>query len=390
MVPFLLGVLSFLLFLCLAIFVLIFGLYGVIIFYYGRRRSRYKGKSEQSPDVKFEPFVSVVVPTHNEELIISKKIENLLSSSYPMEKLEIIFVDDSNDSTLEIIKDQSKKVSNIVFIGFNRRMGYSPSMIAGCKAAKGEIIVLNDAGSLLDPQAIANLVSWFKDKRIGVVTGKDVILNVNEEVGKSESLYQRFYDFLRTSESEMDSTFYIKGEATAVRSDIVKVLEKSSETFDTTVGLFARQMGYKVVYDPRVRFYEYAPSTHSERVKQKTIRAANLVKVLWRFRHMLFKREYGKYGLIVLPINFMMLAVVPVAIIAWFGLLLTLTFFDLSLGAIIWAVLGSIILSLFIVSRHFVLTFLDLEYSLLKALFQVIFTKKAHDKIDKVISTRRL
>jgi cellulose synthase/poly-beta-1,6-N-acetylglucosamine synthase-like glycosyltransferase len=377
------------LFLWLAIFVLIFGVYGAIIFYYGKIRSRNKEKGEQEVDVKFEPIVSIVIPTHNEELIISKKIDNLLSSSYPMEKLEIIFVDDSNDSTPEIIQEQSRKASNIVLVGFNRRMGYSPSMIAGCKAAKGEIIVLNDAGSFLDPQAIANLVSRFNDKTIGVVTGKDVILNVNEEVGKSESLYQRFYDFLRISESEMDSTFFIKGEATAVRGDIIKGLENSSETFDTMVGLLARQKGYKVVYDPRVRFYEYAPSTHSERVKQKTIRAANLIKVLWRFRHMFFKREYGKYGLIVLPVNFMMLAVVPVAIVAWFGFLLALTFFDLSLGAIVWAVLGIIILSLFIVSKHFVLTFLDFEYSLLKALYQVIFTKKAHDKIDKVVSTRR-
>jgi cellulose synthase/poly-beta-1,6-N-acetylglucosamine synthase-like glycosyltransferase len=377
------------LFLWLAIFVLIFGVYGAIIFYYGKIRSRNKEKGEQEADVKFEPIVSIVIPTHNEELIISKKIDNLLSSSYPMEKLEIIFVDDSNDSTPEIIQEQSRKASNIVLVGFNRRMGYSPSMIAGCKAAKGEIIVLNDAGSFLDPQAIANLVSRFNDKTIGVVTGKDVILNVNEEVGKSESLYQRFYDFLRISESEMDSTFFIKGEATAVRGDIIKGLENSSETFDTMVGLLARQKGYKVVYDPRVRFYEYAPSTHSERVKQKTIRAANLIKVLWRFRHMFFKREYGKYGLIVLPVNFMMLAVVPVAIVAWFGFLLALTFFDLSLGAIVWAVLGIIILSLFIVSKHFVLTFLDFEYSLLKALYQVIFTKKAHDKIDKVVSTRR-
>jgi cellulose synthase/poly-beta-1,6-N-acetylglucosamine synthase-like glycosyltransferase len=385
----LLEVLPFLLFLWLAIFVLIFGVYGAIIFYYGKIRGRNKEKGEQEADVKFEPFVSVVVPTHNEELIISKKIDNLLSSSYPMEKLEIIFVDDSNDSTPEIIQEQSRKASNIVLVGFNRRMGYSPSMIAGCKAAKGEIIVLNDAGSFLDPQAIANLVSRFKDKRIGVVTGKDVILNVNEEVGKSETLYQKFYDFLRISESKMDSTFFIKGEATAVRGDIIKGLENSSETFDTMVGLLARQRGYKVVYDPRVRFYEYAPSTHSERVKQKTIRAANLIKVLWRFRHMFFKREYGKYGLIVLPINFMMLAVVPVAIVTWFGFLLALTFFDLSLSAIVWAVLGLIILSLFIVSRHFVLTFLDFEYSLLKALYQVIFTKKAHDKIDKVVSTRR-
>jgi cellulose synthase/poly-beta-1,6-N-acetylglucosamine synthase-like glycosyltransferase len=187
----------------------------------------------------------------------------------------------------------------------------------------------------------------------------------------------------------MDSTFYIKGEATGVRRDLIKGLESSSETFDTTIGLYARQKGYRAVYDPRVRFYEYAPSTRSERIKQKTIRAANLIKVLWRFKHMMFKREYGKYGLIILPINFAMLVVVPVAILAWLVLLLALTFFDLGLGAVIWGVLGCAVVFLLVVSKNLVFTFLDFEYSLLKAFYQVIFTKKTHDKIDKVVSTRR-
>jgi len=384
-------ILRFMFYLLIGIPIFIFGLYGAIILYYGKlRRVRNKGNSEQGSNREYEPFVSVVVPTHNEEVIISKKIENLLSSSYPLEKLEIIFVDDSSDSTPKIIEEHSGKASNIVLVRFSRRIGYSPSMIAGCEAAKGQIIVLNDAGSFLDSQAIPNLVSRFKDPRIGVVTGKDVILNINEEVGKSENMYQRIYDFLRTSESEMDSTFYIKGEATGVRKDIVEGVERASETFDTAVGLLARQKGYKAVYDPRVRFYEYAPSTHSERMKQKTIRAANLVKVLWRFRSMMFKRKYGKYGLVILPMNFAMLVIAPVAILASFALLLTLTFFDLGLSLILWAFVGCTVLFLLIVSRRLVLTFLEFEYSLLKAVYQVVFTKKAHDKIDKVASTRRL
>jgi cellulose synthase/poly-beta-1,6-N-acetylglucosamine synthase-like glycosyltransferase len=386
----LLEVLRALLFLSFGIPILIFGLYGVITLFYGKlKKNGREGTNEGNEKVEFEPFVSVVVPTHNEEMIVSKKIENILASNYPSEKLEIIFVDDSNDSTPEIIQEYSKRSSNIRLIRFNERMGYSPSMIAGCKAAEGEIIVFNDAGSFLDAQAIPNLVAHFRNSNIGVVTGKDMILNVNEEVGKSETLYQKIYNFLRTAETNMDSTFYIKGEATAVRKDLIKDLEVCSETFDTTVGLFVKQKGYRTVYDPHVKFYEYAPSTHSERIKQKTIRAANLVKVLLRFRHMMFKREYGKYGCVILPMNFGMLVIAPVAILIGFILLIALTFFDLSFAAMAWGILGSVFLFFLVFSRHFILMFLEFEYSLLKALYQVVFTKRAHDKIEKVISTRR-
>ena len=185
-----------LLFLSFGICALIFGAYGIILLYYGKIKKVVRdGNSKGDEEVRFEPVVSVLIPTHNEGKIISKKIENLLASNYPKEKLEIIFIDDSDDSTPEIIKQYSKKSSIIRLIRFNERMGYSPCMIAGCKAAVGEIIVFNDAGSFLDSETIPNLVAHFQNPGIGVVTGNDTILNLNEEVGKSENLYVKIYNF---------------------------------------------------------------------------------------------------------------------------------------------------------------------------------------------------
>ena len=338
---------------------------------------------------RLEPLVSVVIATHNEEKIISKKIENILASNYPLDKIEIIFVDDSNDSTPQIIEECSKKYSNVRLIRFNERMGYSPSMIAGCKAAIGEIIVLNDAGSFLDDQAIRNSVAHLEDPEVGVVTGKDVILNTNESVGKSESLYLKILGFLRTAETNLDSTFIIKGEATAVRKDLIKDLVICGQTFDTTVGLFVRQQGYRVVYDPTVKFYEYSPSTNSDLIKQKTNRGANWIKVLWRYRHIMFKRKYGKYGSIILPMDFGMIAIAPVMIMIAFTLLVTLTFLDPIFFAYIWAGLGFVFLLFLVFSKNIIITFVRFEYSLIKALYQVIFTKRNHDRLDKVDSTRR-
>jgi len=372
----------------LAIPTIIFGFYGLILLYYYKVKTQ-GGKDEYIVDTVFEPLVSVVTATHDEEMVIAKKIENVLASNYPLDKLEVIFVDDSNDSTPQIIKEYSKKYSNLHLIRFNERVGYSPSMIAGCKAAHGGIIVLNDAGSFLDTQAITNLVAHFKNPKVGVVTGKDVIMNKNESAGKSENLYLKILNLQRTAETKMDSTFFIKGEATAVRKELINDLEICGETFDSTVGMFVRQKGYKIVYDPHVKFYEYAPSTHHDRVKQKTIRAANLIKVLWRFKHLMFKRKLGKYGSIILPMNFAMLTVAPLAIMLGFTILIVLTFFDLFFSAVIWAVLGSIFLFFLLFSRNLIITLVGFEYSLLKAIYQTIFTKRTHDKIDKVASTRR-
>lgn len=371
----------------------IFGLYGVILLYYGKRgKKEQQDKSETGEDEKFEPRVSIVVPTHNEESIISRRIENLLTLSYPQEKLEIIFVDDSDDNTHDIIQEYSKKFSNIRLIRFSERMGYSPCMIAGCKAAESEIIVFAEAGSFLDAQAIPHLIRNFKDPNIGAVTGKDVILNVDEKVGKTEDSYLKILNFVRRAESNMDSTIYMKGEAAAVRKDLIKDLkdlESCPGTADTAIALFVRKKGYRVIYDPRVIFYEYAPSTRRGRIRQKVIRGANLIKVLLEFRSMFFKRKYGKFGMITLPLSFAMLTLVPISLLAGIFFLSLLTLFSPTLSYMIWIVIGSSFLLTLLYSKQIVFTFFEFEYSLLKALYEIVFVKKTHDKIDKVTSTRR-
>ncbi|MCW4005726.1 MAG: glycosyltransferase [Candidatus Bathyarchaeota archaeon] len=337
-----------------------------------------------------QPTVSIVVPTHNEKTIIAKKIENFLSLNYPQDKMEIIFADDSNDETPQIIAEYAKKHSCVHLLQFKERMGYSPSMIAGVKSAKGEITVLGDAGSFLDSEALNRLVVHFQNPKVGAVTGNDVILNVDEQIGKSESLYQKIYNYIRTAETKMDSTLYIKGEATAVRSELIKDFDNCFETFDTAVGLFIRQKGFRTVYDPNVKFYEYAAASRNDRVKQKTIRAANLIRVLTRFKHMMFKREYGKYGSIILPLNFAMLSIVPISLLLGVLLLVPLTFFNFFFAAAIWGLIGLVFVVALIFSRSFIVTFFDLESSLLKALYEVTIKRRSLDKIETVASTRRV
>lgn len=372
-----------------AIPIFIFGIYGLIILYYGKLKSKPNETSKQQSEGPFEPLVSVITPTHNEEKIITKKVENLLASNYPKEKLEIIFVDDSNDSTPKILEEYSLKFPHIHLIKFAKRMGYSPCMFAGVTASKGDILIFSDAGSFHDENTISNLVRHFSDPKIGAVTGTDVILNVEEGVGSSEALYMKIYDFVRTAETNMDSTFYFKGEASAVRKELITSLDNVGATFDTATALYVRQKGYKTIFDSEAKFYEYAPKERGEQVQQKTIRAANWIKILLMFKNMAFNRKFGKFGMLTLPANFGMLMVAPIAILLGVCSLIALTFFDPNFSLYIWGSLGILVLISLAISRHLLVTFLNFEISLLKALYEVAFTKKKHDQIATVQSTRR-
>jgi cellulose synthase/poly-beta-1,6-N-acetylglucosamine synthase-like glycosyltransferase len=388
--------------LSLGISILIFGIYGSLLVYYNKfKRSKreitYKLANPleinaPAKKMEYEPTISIVVPTHNEKSIIEKKIQNLLDLNYAKEKMEIIFVDDSDDTTTKIIDEYTQKFPFVRLLHFDKRMGYSPSLIAGCKMAKGEIVVFAEASSFLAKDAIYHLVKNFANPKIGAVTGKDMLLNSNEGMGKSENAYLKILDFVREGESLIDSTVYMKGEAAAVRKELINDLEKLNApgTADTAIALFVRSKGFRFIFDPKVTFYEYSPSTREGRIKQKTIRAANLIKVIWSFKNLFFKRESGKFGSVVLPFNFAMLTIAPLLIMLSMISLAVFAFFEPILGLIIWGIIGLCITCGLIISRSITLTFFEFEYSLLKACFEILFIRKSHDKIEKVESTRRI
>jgi cellulose synthase/poly-beta-1,6-N-acetylglucosamine synthase-like glycosyltransferase len=371
----------------------IFCFYGLVLLYYGRARSGKVNESGFSSNMNYEPTVSVVIPTHDEEDVVAKRIDNLLASDYPKDKLQIIFVDDSVDSTPKIIDRYMTEHPQIRIIRFGERMGYSPCLIAGCRAAKGEVVVLAEASSSWDPSTIRHLVSNFGAPSVGVVTGKSVILNADVGAGRSESFYQNLYNFARKAESNMDSTIYMRGEAAAVRRDVIlnlEELERCPGTADTGIALLSRKKGFRAIYDPQVLFFEYAPSTHRERIHQKVTRGANLMKVLWEFKSMFFKPKYGKFGVITLPASFAMLAVVPVLLLAGIFILVALTIGSPNIYWPIWVLGACLFVPAIVLRRSAVFAALESEYCLLKALYDIIILRKSHDKIDKVLSTRRL
>jgi len=58
-----------------------------------------------------EPFVSIIVPTRNEEKYIGQCLKSLASQTYPKDKFEVIIVDGlSEDKTLQVVKSFSEKL----------------------------------------------------------------------------------------------------------------------------------------------------------------------------------------------------------------------------------------------------------------------------------------
>ncbi len=112
------------------------------------------------------PKISVIIATYNEEKNIGRCISKV-KSGYPMDKLEIIVVDDSsNDRTREIAKSLGARVIKLDGVG------KSNSLNAGINLATGDIIVFIDGDVFLDKEDLMKIVSEFESPKIGIVSGR--------------------------------------------------------------------------------------------------------------------------------------------------------------------------------------------------------------------------
>ncbi|MFX0139800.1 MAG: glycosyltransferase [Candidatus Hodarchaeota archaeon] len=365
--------------------------YGTMLTYYYKLKHK---KYELSYKIKYNklPDINILIPTHNEETIISKRIENISNTNYPIEKIKTIFIDDSSDSTPDIINKYAEKNNNVYLIHFNNRIGYSSAIQAGIQASNTDVIVLNEAGSFPRPDALLRLISHFENPEIGGVSGKSEILNREEKIGKMECLYLKIINFIRESESYMDSTFYIKGEATAYRKDLVSDIKVIPNTgaIDNSMAFLVRKKGYKCIYDPNVVFDEYAPSDDVGYIKQKTTRAANWMRYLLVHRDMIFSRKYGKFGCLTLPFNFLMLFIFPFFPLIFISSILIGLFTSPVFFIRISILLIIITFLIALLAKNFLVLLIEIEISLLKAIYEIFLIRKEHDKIERVESTRKI
>lgn len=115
------------------------------------------------------PLVTVVIPTCNRKSKLSRLIESVLATTYPLNKVEVIVVDDaSTDGTCAEIEG-AFAVSNVKVIGCQEKKQVSECRNIGTKKSKGEYIFFVDDDVILSRTAISELVVFMQsNKNVGV------------------------------------------------------------------------------------------------------------------------------------------------------------------------------------------------------------------------------
>lgn len=185
-----------------------------------------------NPD--YTPSVSIIIPCFNEEEWIDRTIKSCINQDYPMDKLEVIVVDDcSNDNSVEKIRqtvqslyregERFKTKERVRYVVQSKNKGKREALAWGTELAQNELVVFVDSDSFLESNAIKNLVQPFQDKRMGGVTGRtDVENKYTNSLTKMQAVrYYIAFRILKAAEAFFDSVTCLSGPISCYRKDLV-------------------------------------------------------------------------------------------------------------------------------------------------------------------------
>lgn len=185
-------------------------------------------------DKDFTPGVTIIIPCFNEELHIARTIISCINQDYPIDKLEVIVVDDcSNDNSVEVIRNTIRELAEkeeryniserLKYFVQPQNAGKREAMAIGAKMAKHDLLTFVDSDSFLNPFAIYNIVQPFKDGDMGGVSGRtDVANTYTNGLTKMQAVrYYISFRIMKAAEGYFDAVTCLSGPLSCYRKDLV-------------------------------------------------------------------------------------------------------------------------------------------------------------------------
>ncbi len=279
---------------------IVLGVSRVVIFVLLALVQRTREKRRVFP-TDFTPSVSVIIAAYNEEKVITRTVQSLLSCGYP--HLQVLVVDDgSKDATFAVASETFRDDPRVLVI-HKENGGKATALNRGIEDATGDILISLDADTLFAPDTVAKLVRHFADPKVGAVSG-------NVRVGNAHNIWTRWQSLEYITSQNFDRRGYdllncitvVPGAVGALRREAVRQVggythDTLAEDTDLTWKL--RKAGWRIANESSAMAFTEAPETMQNLAKQRFRWAFGTLQCLWKHQDAL--GQYGAFGWIALP-----------------------------------------------------------------------------------------
>lgn len=267
--------------------------YGILLYMLVKLKELFvKPVRRQLPPDKRLPDVTLFITAFNEEEVVDEKMRNCLGLDYPADKLHIVWTTDgSNDSTNQRLEDWPQATVHFQPL----RQGKTAAMTRGMMLVDTPLVVFTDANTMLNREAIREIVRAFEDSKVGCVAGEKRIA-VQEKDGAAaggEGIYWKYESTLKALDARLYSAVGAAGELFAVRRELFTVMEPDTLLDDFILSLRIAMQGYKIAYCTQAYAIESGSADMREEQKRKVRIAAGGLQSIWRLRELLNPFRYG-------------------------------------------------------------------------------------------------
>ncbi len=263
----------------------------------------YRRRMEKFAETAELPSVSVLIPAWNEEVGIIKTIQSVLDTDYP--RLQIVVINDgSTDRTHEMVtcfiegnERLKREGTSLTYLSLPNG-GKARAMNSGLLEARGEIVMTVDADSVMDRNAIINMVRCFDDPDVGGVAGNVIVGNRSKPIEWMQQLEYVYGFFFKRADSLFNAVYIIGGAAAAYRREVLQKVggfDHSIITEDIEMSTRILSRGYKTRYAADAVIYTEGPSDWRGLCNQRLRWKYGRLLTFLKYRRLFFSVRHNPY-----------------------------------------------------------------------------------------------
>jgi len=288
------------------------------------------------PDDDQLPDVTLMICAYNEEDIIREKMENIRQIDYPADKFCVMWVTDgSNDGSNDLLKQYPE----VTLVYSPERKGKAMAMQHGLKVNKAEYVVFTDANTMLNPNAIREIVRQFMKPNVSCVSGeKRVAARTNDQIAaEGEGLYWKYESTLKQWDSDLYSAMGAAGELFAVKMSDYREAPTNALLDDFMMSMLIVKDGHRIAYTSEAYAMEYGSANMYEESKRKRRIAAGGLQSIWWLRSLMNPLKYPLVSFLFISHRVLRWSITPFTMLALIPLNIALVALN---AGVIYTIIG--------------------------------------------------
>ena len=322
---------------CLLLVIYTYVGYGVIL-YVMLKIKHALGHREPNPilplDEQLLPEVTLMICAYNEAEVVEEKMRNIRALNYPKNKLCVMWVTDgSNDRSNELLSAYPE----VRLVFSPERRGKASAMQHGLQENQAEYVVFTDANTMLNADAIREIVRQFMKDNVSCVSGEKRVAarHSGQAAAEGEGAYWKYESTLKRWDSELYSAMGAAGELFAVRMSHYRPAPANALLDDFMISMLMVKDGHRIAYTKDAYATEYGSANMHEESKRKRRIAAGGLQSIWWLRSLMNPFVYPIVAFQFVSHRVLRWSITPLALLALVPLNALLVVFD---GALVYAV----------------------------------------------------